>query len=179
MRIIGLYSPIKSSDLVKTRERQYRLVRKSKQDIEAIEHKRKLETGRVLTLKSAISAPRSPVNNCGSGSSPDIKNPHDRGLKSPVWGISEPDVFDLRSQYSDWEKSFGEVLEHKKSQRIISTVSLNENQERLIPEFKAFAEKMGLDLPPDSMWSMVMNGMRLSYGDEVIWFENGKVQISS
>ncbi|MEX5485359.1 hypothetical protein IC611_02720 [Proteus mirabilis] len=56
-------------------------------------------------------------------------------------GISEPDVFDLRSQYSDWEKSFGEVLEHKKSQRIISTVSLNENQERLIPEFKAFAEK--------------------------------------
>ena len=38
---------------------------------------------------------------------------------------------------------------------------------------------MGLDLPPDTMWSMVMNGMRLSYGDEVIWFENGKVQISS
>ncbi|HID8510786.1 TPA: replication endonuclease, partial [Proteus mirabilis] len=137
------------------------------------------ETGRVLTLKSAISAPRSPVNNCGSGSSPDIKNPHDRGLKSPVWGISEPEYFDLCSQYSDWEKSFGEVLEHKKSQRIISTVSLSENQERLIPEFKAFAEKMGLDLPSDTMWSMVMNGMRLSYGDEVIWFENGKVQISS
>lgn len=73
----------------------------------------------------------------------------------------------------------GEVLEHKKSQRIISTVSLSKNQERLIPEFKAFAEKMGLDLPPDTMWSIVMNGMRLSYGDEVIWFENGKIQISS
>lgn len=58
-------------------------------------------------------------------------------------------------------------------------MSLSENQERLIPEFKAFAEKMGLDLPPDSMWSMVMNGMRLSYGDEVIWFENGRIQISS
>lgn len=29
------------------------------------------------------------------------------------------------------------------------------------------------------MWSMVMNGMRLNYGDEVIWFENGKIQISS
>lgn len=58
-------------------------------------------------------------------------------------------------------------------------MSLSENQARLIPEFKAFAEKMGLDLPPDSMWSMVMNGMRLSYGDEVIWFENGKIQISS
>ena len=179
MRVIGLCSPLKSGDLVKTRERQYRLVRKSKQDIEAIEHKRKLETGRVLTLKSAISAPRSPVNNCGSGSSPDIKNPHDRGLKSPVWGISEPEYFDLHAQYSDWEKSFGEVLEHKKNQRIISTVSLSENQERLIPEFKAFAEKMGLDLPPDTMWSMVMNGMRLSYGDEVIWLENGKIQISS
>lgn len=38
---------------------------------------------------------------------------------------------------------------------------------------------MGLDLPPDTMWSMVMNGMRLSYGAEVIWFENGKIQISS
>lgn len=58
-------------------------------------------------------------------------------------------------------------------------MSLSENQARLIPEFKAFAEKMELDLPPDSMWSMVMNGMRLSYGDEVIWFENGKIQISS
>lgn len=58
-------------------------------------------------------------------------------------------------------------------------MSLSKNQERLIPEFKAFAEKMGLDLPPDTMWSMVMNGMRLSYGDEVIWFENGKIQISS
>lgn len=58
-------------------------------------------------------------------------------------------------------------------------MSLSENQERLIPEFKAFAEKMGLDLPPDTMWPMVMNGMRLSYGDEVIWFENGKIQISS
>lgn len=58
-------------------------------------------------------------------------------------------------------------------------MSLSENQERLIPEFKAFAEKMGLELPPDSMWSMVMNGMRLSYGDEVIWFENRKIQISS
>ncbi|MCT8264004.1 hypothetical protein NBG77_11060 [Proteus terrae] len=126
-----------------------------------------------------IGFPRSSINNCGSGSSPDIKNPQKRGLKSPVWGISEPDVFDLRSQYSDWDKSFGKVLEHKKSQRIISTVSLSENQERLIPEFKDFAEKMGLDLPPDTMWSMVMNGMRLSYGDEVIWFENGKVQISS
>lgn len=58
-------------------------------------------------------------------------------------------------------------------------MSLSKNQERLIPEFKAFAEKMGLDLPPDTMWSIVMNGMRLSYGDEVIWFENGKIQISS
>ena len=58
-------------------------------------------------------------------------------------------------------------------------MSLSENQARLIPEFKAFAEKMGLDLPPDTMWSMVMNGMRLSYGDEVIWLENGKIQISS
>lgn len=58
-------------------------------------------------------------------------------------------------------------------------MSLSENQECLIPEFKAFAEKMGLNLPPDTMWSMVMNGMRPSYGDEVIWFENGKVQISS
>ena len=58
-------------------------------------------------------------------------------------------------------------------------MSLSENQERLIPEFKAFAEKMGLDLPPDSMWSMVMNGLRLSYGDEVIWFESEKIQISS
>ncbi|AZG98493.1 hypothetical protein [Proteus mirabilis] len=58
-------------------------------------------------------------------------------------------------------------------------MSLSENQERLISEFKVFAEKMGLDLPPDTMWSMVMNGMRLSYSDEVIWFENGKVQISS
>lgn len=73
----------------------------------------------------------------------------------------------------------GEVLEHKKSQRIISTVSLSENQERLIPEFKSFTEKMGLDLPPDTMWLMVMNGMRLSYGDEVICFENGKIQIAS
>lgn len=34
---------------------------------------------------------------------------------------------------------------------------------------------MGLDLPPDTMWSIVMNGMRLSYGDEVIWFENGDI----
>lgn len=58
-------------------------------------------------------------------------------------------------------------------------MSLSENQERLIPEFKAFAEKMGLDLPPDTMWSMVMSGMRLSYGDDVIWFESGKIQISS
>ncbi|WP_151435210.1 hypothetical protein [Proteus sp. CD3] len=56
-------------------------------------------------------------------------------------------------------------------------MSLSENQERLIPEFKAFAEKMGLDLPPDSMWSMVMNGMRLSYGDEVIWFDGCRGQI--
>lgn len=112
------------------------------------------------------------------GSSPDIKNPRERGLKSPVWGISEPEYFDLHAQYSDWNKSFGEILEHKKSQRIISTVSLSENQARLIPEFKAFAEKMGLDLPPDTMWSMVMHGMRLSYGDEVIRFDGSRVQIS-
>lgn len=58
-------------------------------------------------------------------------------------------------------------------------MSLSKNQERLIPEFKAFAEKMGLELPPDTMWSMVVNGMRLSYGDVVIWFENGKIEISS
>lgn len=58
-------------------------------------------------------------------------------------------------------------------------MSLSENQACLISKFKAFAEKMGLGLPPDTMWSMVMNGMRLSYGDEVIWFGNGKIQISS
>ncbi|MDC9767508.1 hypothetical protein [Proteus mirabilis] len=55
---------------------------------------------------------------------------------------------DFWRQYRNWEKTFGEVLEHKKGQRIISTMSLSENQERLIPEFKAFTEKMGLDLSP-------------------------------
>ncbi|HGN0152553.1 TPA: hypothetical protein ACKRHY_003121 [Proteus mirabilis] len=55
---------------------------------------------------------------------------------------------DFWRQYRNWEKTFGEVLEHKKGQQIISTMSLSENQERLIPEFKAFSEKMGLDLSP-------------------------------
>ncbi|HBC5064750.1 hypothetical protein [Proteus mirabilis] len=55
----------------------------------------------------------------------------------PVWGIFGDNI-------EIGINPFGEVLEHKKSQRIISTMSLSENQERLIPEFKAFAEKNGV-----------------------------------
>ncbi|MDX7987678.1 replication endonuclease [Xenorhabdus sp. 12] len=173
-KVVGIYAQLNPrAGVLKTREREYRIVKKRESHSTTPE-----QSGAGFDLlKSAFGAPRSPVNNCGSGHWQGIKdsaflppNLSTKALSDILeWGAStnldaaENDVQDAEIGVS--------------GQRVISRIALSRQEEAMLPEIMKFTAVTGYPIERRTVGMMFMKGMSISFDDQIMRFVDGEVRL--
>ncbi|MDE1493319.1 hypothetical protein KKI96_21780, partial [Xenorhabdus bovienii] len=159
--------------VVKTREREYRIVKKLQSHNPAPE-----PSGEGLhLLKSAIGAPRSPVNNCGSGYwqggeegamlPPDLTGKALSDVLQWGWAI------DINAAENGAQRAETGVS----GSRVISRITLTRKEEALLPDVMKFTASMGMPISTKSMAMMFVKGMSISVDGQMMRFADGEVRL--
>lgn len=173
-KVVGICAQLNPAvSVLKTREREYRIVKKhdSQQSASAAEG-----AGFDL-LKSAIGAPRSPVNNCGSGDWQALENspylpPHfsDKAISDVFqWGWA------MKINPAENNVQCGET--GVSGRRIISRISLTAKEKESLPAVMRFAESMGFAISNQSMAMMFVKGMSISFDGQRLQARDGEIRL--
>ncbi|BET96462.1 replication endonuclease [Xenorhabdus taiwanensis] len=172
--VVGIYAQLNpAAGVLKTREREYRIVKKIQSHNPAPEH-----AGEGLDLlKSAIGAPRSPVNNCGSG---DWQAGEDTpALPADLSGKALSDVLQWgrATEINPAENSVQREEIGVSGQRVISRITLTPKEETLLPAVMRFTAAMGYPISNKSMAMMFVKGMSISFDDQRLRVRDGEVRL--
>ncbi|MDE9556641.1 replication endonuclease [Xenorhabdus bovienii] len=173
-KVVGIYAQLNPcAGVVKTREREYRIVKKRQSHNPAPE-----PSGEGLNLlKSAIGAPRSPVNNCGSG----YWQGGEEGAMLPpdLTGKALSDVLQWGWATNINAAENGAQREETgvSGPRVISRITLTRKEEALLPDVMKFTALMGMPISTKSMAMMFVKGMSISFDGQMVRFADGEVRL--
>ncbi|MBD2785957.1 replication endonuclease [Xenorhabdus sp. DI] len=175
-QVVGIYAQLNpNAGVLKTREREYRIVKKRESHSEASD-----QAGAGLgfdLLKSPIGAPRSPVNNCGSGYWQGLENsPY---LPPTLSGKALSDVLQWgwATEINAAENGAQREEIGVSGQRVISRITLTSKEEALLPDVMNFTASMGCPISNKSMAMMFVKGMSISLDGQVMQFADGEVRL--
>ncbi|OKP03911.1 replication endonuclease [Xenorhabdus eapokensis] len=172
--VVGIYAQLNpAAGVLKTREREYRIVKKHDSQAPA-----SAVAGEGLDLlKSAIGAPRSPVNNCGSG---DWQAWEDSpALSAGLSGKALSDVLQWgrATEINTAENSVQREEIGISGSRVISRIELTEQEEALLPAMMRFTESMGYPIGNKTLGKMFIKGMSMSVDGQRLQVREGKVRL--
>ncbi|CDH32532.1 hypothetical protein XBI1_1980001 [Xenorhabdus bovienii str. Intermedium] len=172
--MVGIYAQLNPcAGVVKTREREYRIVKKLQSHNPTPE-----PSGEGLNLlKSAIGAPRSPVNNCGSG----YWQGGEEGAMLPpdLTGKALSDVLQWgwATNINAAENGAQREETDVSGPRVISRITLTRKEEALLPDVMKFTASMGMPISTKSMAMMFVKGMSISVDGQMMRFADGEVRL--
>ncbi len=166
-KVVGVYNQlIANKPTLKTRERQFKIVKKNSD-----------AAGDGL-LKSAIGAPRSPVNNCRSRITSNLS---DVQFYEPELGSRE--VCNIKEYgfafiETDPDNAIGSEISQGKQQRQISNIELGESDNEIQSEIVTFANEVGISFDIPQVETMFTNGMGVSDGLYYMKFDGERLRLS-
>ncbi|MGJ3352092.1 replication endonuclease [Providencia sp. Je.9.19] len=166
-KVVGVYNQlIANKPTLKTRERQYKIVKKNS-----------YAAGDGL-LKSAIGAPRSPVNNCRSRITSNLS---DVQFYAPELGSRE--VCNIKEYgfafiETDPDNAIGSEITQGKQQRQISKIELSESDKEIQSEIVTFANEVGISFDIPQVETMFTKGMGVSDGLYYMKFDGERLRLS-
>ncbi|WP_438871036.1 replication endonuclease, partial [Providencia stuartii] len=165
-KVVGIYNQLATGKpTLKTRERQYKIVKKN------------TDAANDGLLKSAIGAPRSPVNNCRSritSNLSDVQFYEPEHCSGEVCNIEE---YGFAFIETDAQNAAGSEISQGRQQRQVSRIELNEEESELRPEICSFMQKTGFDLPTETMANMFIKGMAIKDDDRIFRFDGRQVRV--
>ncbi|SUC35264.1 Bacteriophage replication gene A protein (GPA) [Providencia rustigianii] len=166
-KVVGVYNQlIANKPTLKTRERQYKIVKKNSD-----------AAGDGL-LKSAIGAPRSPVNNCRSRITSNLS---DVQFYEPELGSGE--VCNIKEYgfafiETDPDNAIGSEISQGRQQRQISNIELIESDKEVQSEIVTFANEVGIRFDIPQVETMFTKGMGVSDGLYYMKFDGERLRLS-
>ncbi|MDQ5989801.1 Bacteriophage replication gene A protein (GPA) [Acinetobacter baumannii] len=165
-KVVGIYNQLATGKpTLKTRERQYKIVKKN------------TDAAGDGLLKSAIGAPRSPVNNCRSritSNLSDVQFYEPERCSGEVCNIEE---YGFAFIETDAQNAAGSEISQGRQQRQVSRIELNEEESELRPEICSFMQKTGFDLQTETMANMFIKGMAIKDDDRIFRFDGRQVRV--
>ncbi|MDC9603941.1 replication endonuclease [Xenorhabdus griffiniae] len=172
--VVGIYAQLNpAAGVLKTREREYRIVKKHDSQAPA-----SAVAGEGLNLlKSAIGAPRSPVNNCGSGDW--VAWEDSSALPADLSGKALSDVLQWgrAMEINAAENGVQRAEIGVSGPRVISRIELTEKEEALLPAVMRFTESMGYPISNQTLGKMFVKGMSMSVDGQRLQVREGKVRL--
>ncbi|PHM73696.1 replication endonuclease [Xenorhabdus kozodoii] len=167
--VVGIYAQLNpAAGVVKTREREYRIVKK---------HSGQSPDAGFDLLKSAIGAPRSPVNNCGSGDWQALGNRPDFPANLSGKALSDVLQWGRATEINAAENSVQREEIGLSGQRVISRITLTPKEAALLPEVMNFTASMGCPISNKTLGMMFVNGMSISFDGQRLRFSEGEVRL--
>ena len=150
-KVVGIYNQLKAgTPVIKTRERQFRIVKKNS-DVAGAE-----------LLKSAVGAPRSPVNNCRSqitSNLSDVQFYEPEQVSREMCNIKE---YGFAFIETDANNAAGSEISQGKQQRQISSIEVSEVDKEIQSEIINFANEVGINFDIPQIETMLINGLGVS-----------------
>ncbi|WP_404824045.1 replication endonuclease [Providencia stuartii] len=166
-KVVGIYNQlVANKPTLKTRDRQYKIVKKN------------TDAAGDGLLKSAIGAPRSPVNNCRSritSNLSDVQFYEPERCSGEVCSIEE---YGFAFIETDAQNAAGAKISQGRQQRQVSRIELNEGDKEIQSKIVTFANEVGINFDIPQIKTMFINGLGVSDGLHFIKVDGDRLRLS-
>lgn len=165
-KVVGIYNQlVANKPTLKTRDRQYKIVKKN------------ADAAGDGLLKSAIGAPRSPVNNCRSritSNLSDVQFYEPERCSGEVCNIEE---YGFAFIETDAQNAAGSELSQSRQQRQVSRIELNESDKEIQSKIVTFANEVGINFDIPQVEIMFTKGMGVSDGNYYLKLDGQRLRL--